>query len=74
MLIKFLHIKLSFNKLDQIYLLKVNMAHINLSLNQKYTKAVINSTMMIHMISVVEGSVEGRGKMKEIKNNFKSSE
>lgn len=50
------------------------MAHINLSLNQKYTKAVINSTMMIHMISVVEGSVEGRGKMKEIKNNFKSSE
>lgn len=50
------------------------MAHTNLSLNQKYATALINSTMMIHIISVVEGSVEGKGKRKEIKNNFKSSE
>lgn len=50
------------------------MSHINLSLNQKYAIALINSTMMIHIISVVEGSVEGKRKMKEIKDNFKSSE
>lgn len=75
---KFSYTDLIFNKLNLIYLLKARMTHINLSLsfNQKYAMALINTTMMIYIINVMVGSVEGRGEMKEnkIKINFKSSE